>query len=463
MRGLAQRVQTRSDTSFLGDEYAFLVGRLLDRATLDRAQHEARQSGVATHAVLIASGWISQADYAAALAQGLGVEAAPWDLVIDGDSAAMQGAEAEQGLPAVIQGRACRVLSATSAAPSEFGRRVAMLRNRGHQVMLAPQSAIDAVREVHGWGDRIYEAVRRLLRERPADSAGTRTSTWQMVAAAGAVGATIGGVFVVPAAAIAALTGLMALPFLCVTLLRLVALRQILAGSGAAARTPDPDPARLADQSLPVYSVLVPLLREGSVLAGLGRGLIKSGPKACRGKEHGGEVVAGEFVEARCDASEVLELVEAALNEVSLAVELGIDGALHPSGAQGRNVGSCASCFDELDDGAGVIAAVGDEVARQSQPVDQVGHGGFVGSLARREHQAHRKPSLVDHGIDLSAQSATRTADGVIRAPFLPPAACWCARTIELSMNCSDLGDRAASASNRRTQMPAFAQRLKRL
>jgi hypothetical protein len=102
MRGLAQRVQTRTDTSFLGDECAFLVGRLLDRATLDRAQHEARQSGVATHAVLIASGWISQADYAAALAQGLGVEAAPWDLVIDGDSAAMQGAEAEQGLPAVV-------------------------------------------------------------------------------------------------------------------------------------------------------------------------------------------------------------------------------------------------------------------------------------------------------------------------------------------------------------------------
>ena len=61
----------------------------------------------------------------------------------------------------------------------------------------------------------------------------------------------------------------MALPFLCVTLLRLVALRQIVAGSGAAARAPGSDAARLADHSLPVYSVLVPLLREGNVLAGL--------------------------------------------------------------------------------------------------------------------------------------------------------------------------------------------------
>ena len=135
--------------------------------------------------------------------------------------------------------------------------------------MLAPQSAIDAVREVHGWGDRVYEAVRRLRRERPTHSAGTRTLTWQIVAATGAVGATIGGVFVVPEAAIAALTGLMALPFLCVTLLRLVALRQIVAGSGAAGRTSHPGAARLADHALPVYSILVPLLREGNVLAGL--------------------------------------------------------------------------------------------------------------------------------------------------------------------------------------------------
>jgi hypothetical protein len=27
--------------------------------------------------------------------------------------------------------------------------------------------------------------------------------------------------------------------------------------------------------------------------------------------------------------------------------------------------------------------------------------------------------------MDFAGQSSTRTADGVIRAPFLPPAACW--------------------------------------
>jgi glycosyltransferase XagB len=269
MRGLAQRLRTQPGTAPRTHEYTFLVGRLMDHATLERAEREAERTHVAIHAVLLAAGWVSQADYAAALARVLGIEAAPWDLFIDGDSAAMRAAEAEQGLPAVVRGRACRVLSASSAAPSELGRRVGLLRSRGLQVMLAPQSAIDAIREVHGWGDRSHQAVRGLLRERPTLSAGRRTSTWQIVAAAGAVGTTIGGAFVVPEATIAALTGLMALPFLCVTLLRLVALRQIVTGSGATARRPGPDAARIADHALPVYTVLVPLLREGNVLPDL--------------------------------------------------------------------------------------------------------------------------------------------------------------------------------------------------
>ena len=63
-------------------------------------------------------------------------------------------------------------------------------------------------------------------------------------------------------------------------------------------------------------------------------------------------------------------------------------------------------------------------VAAKAQVINQVGHRRLVGRLARREHHAHRQSASADHGIDLGAQSATRTADGVIRAPFLPPAAC---------------------------------------
>ena len=89
---------------------------------------------------------------------------------------------------------------------------------------------------------------------------------------------------------------------------------------------------------------------------------------------------------------------------------------------------------DQPDDGLSVVAAVGDRVARRREPVEQRRDAGLVRGLAGAEQQAQRQAAGVDHGVDLGAQSATRTADGVIRAPFFPPAACWWARTIEVSI-----------------------------
>jgi hypothetical protein len=71
--------------------------------------------------------------------------------------------------------------------------------------------------------------------------------------------------------------------------------------------------------------------------------------------------------------------------------------------------------------------------------------------LASGEHQPHRQAVLVDDGIDLGVQSATRTTDGVIFAPFFAPAACWWARMIELSIRAIDLGERADKVSNTQT------------
>jgi hypothetical protein len=44
--------------------------------------------------------------------------------------------------------------------------------------------------------------------------------------------------------------------------------------------------------------------------------------------------------------------------------------------------------------------------------------------LAGGEHQPQRQSVGADDGMDLGAQSSTRAADGVILAPFFPPAAC---------------------------------------
>jgi hypothetical protein len=75
-----------------------------------------------------------------------------------------------------------------------------------------------------------------------------------------------------------------------------------------------------------------------------------------------------------------------------------------------------------------VVAAVGDPRAVGGETGEHLGHGAHVGGLAGGECEAHRQSMRADAGVDPGGQSATRTTDGVIGAPFLPPAACRCAR-----------------------------------
>lgn len=159
-----------------------------------------------------------------------------------------------------------------------------------------------------------------------------------------------------------------------------------------------------------------------------------SDPESGCGQSDGGEEVSGELVVACGDGAEVLELVEEAFDEVALAIERGVDGALNLAVALGRDVRGGAVGGDQLENGAGVVAAVGDCVAGRAEIGQQRGHGGFVGGLARAEQEAQWQAAGIDDDVDLGAQSAARSSDGVIRTPFFPPAACWCARTIEESI-----------------------------
>ena len=83
----------------------------------------------------------------------------------------------------------------------------------------------------------------------------------------------------------------------------------------------------------------------------------------------------------------------------------------------------CAGVSDQRDQIVGVVATVGDDMA-VPEAIQQLGRGPQVVGLAGGEYQADRQAVLVNDSVDLGAQSATRTADGVIFAPFLPPAAC---------------------------------------
>ena len=148
----------------------------------------------------------------------------------------------------------------------------------------------------------------------------------------------------------------------------------------------------------------------------------------------GGKEVSCEFVVACGDTSEVFEFVEKPLDEVALVIDLGIDRSLDLDVALGWDVGDGAAGLDKVDDGASVVAAISHHIAGQGQSVEQHRRRGYVGGLAGRQNEPDGQAPSVDHGVDLAAQSATRTTNGVIRTPFFPPAACWWARTIEESI-----------------------------
>jgi len=131
-----------------------------------------------------------------------------------------------------------------------------------------------------------------------------------------------------------------------------------------------------------------------------------------------------ELVVARGDASEMLEFVEEAFDQVTLSIELMVNGSLVFAVALGGDVRPRAVFGDQLEDGLGVISLVADGIVSGTQALEQCRDGRLVGRLPRRQQKSDRQATGIDDGMDLGAQSSTRTADGVIRAPFFPPAAC---------------------------------------
>lgn len=156
----------------------------------------------------------------------------------------------------------------------------------------------------------------------------------------------------------------------------------------------------------------------------------------------------------------MFEFAEEPLDEISLAIEDAIDGTLDLAVALGRDVGLAAALVHQVDQMLPVVAAIGDDHGGTGQSLKQRGRRSLVGGLALSEGDPDRQALFIHNHVDLAAQSSTRTADGVIRTPFFPPAACWWARTMELSINCIDCGDDAARASKTRSHTPALAHRL---
>jgi glycosyltransferase XagB len=252
-------------------DYTFLADCGVDETVLARAQAEAQHGGALLHEVLIARGWLSQQAYAQALARRLAVPAVSWEAEFDPARGPDDGLLGGAALPAWLGGRELWVLDAAAGTPADIAAQVAHLHGRGLSAALAPRAVMDAAREARLGRACVEHAVHGLLRADPSSSAAGVAPLRQVIAGVGAVGLLIGGLAVFPDATLAVLTGLIAIPFLCVTLLRVLALVEAL--SPARTRQARRALVRSRDHELPTYSILVPLFREANVLSALCRSL----------------------------------------------------------------------------------------------------------------------------------------------------------------------------------------------
>ena len=86
-----------------------------------------------------------------------------------------------------------------------------------------------------------------------------------------------------------------------------------------------------------------------------------SHPEDSGGDGDDGEVVGSGFLEARGDASELLEPAEAAFDEMSLGVKVGVERVLARSRRIVGNDGESAFARDCQPEVVGIIGGIGDD------------------------------------------------------------------------------------------------------
>lgn len=108
----------------------------------------------------------------------------------------------------------------------------------------------------------------------------------------------------------------------------------------------------------------------------------------------------------------MFDFAEEALDRVALAIKARVDRALNATVPLGRDVRLAAMLATMAWEPRWAMRARagGSPSSRAATAV--------LSDVAGGEHDPQWKAILVHDGIDLGAQSSTRTANGVIRAPF---------------------------------------------
>ena len=136
---------------------------------------------------------------------------------------------------------------------------------------------------------------------------------------------------------------------------------------------------------------------------------------ACDGD--GGLEVLFEFVEARSEPSELLEVSEGAFDAVALAVEGAIEAALDGAMRARWDNGGDAALVQMREDRVGVIALVGDHGLGPTVAEQRDGLSAVIG-LAAGQHEAERQAEGVGKQVDLGCQTSSTPPQSALLSPF---------------------------------------------
>ena len=136
-----------------------------------------------------------------------------------------------------------------------------------------------------------------------------------------------------------------------------------------------------------------------------------------------GKEISGEFVVARGDGSEVLELIEEALDEVAFAIEREVARPLDLTVRFGRDDGSDCPPGESVNERIGIVSLVTDQ-GIWIGVLDQWLCASEIMRLTWREHQLDRVAESIDKRMNFGGQSAARAADRLPAIFFRAPALC---------------------------------------
>lgn len=144
----------------------------------------------------------------------------------------------------------------------------------------------------------------------------------------------------------------------------------------------------------------------------------------CRDEVPVGGVTAGSFLVARSDGSELLDLREEVLDQVSPLIGMPVVIALDLAVRFGRNDCARAAHIQLGKQPVSIEGLVGQKRI-ECYVLDQRCDAFQVMSLTRQENKVEQVSKRIDQRHDLGGQSAARAPDGLSVSPPLAPLAFW--------------------------------------